>query len=94
MALIEAKLVRSSQFAERSFYPSCGSKLGMREEVLGDRVQVCIGSLDEPGRVQIQDRVWTSSRVSWFDTNDDLPRFLKVFIAGWRGPFPPQDLCV
>ncbi len=66
---------RSSPFAERAFCPSCGSTLGMREEVLGDRVQVCIGSLDEPGRVQIQDHVWTSSRVSWFDTNDRLPRF-------------------
>jgi hypothetical protein len=66
---------RSSPFAERAFCPSCGSTLGMREEVLTDRVQVCIGSLDEPGRAQIQDHVWTRSRVSWFDTNDHLPRF-------------------
>ena len=66
---------RSSPFAERAFCPTCGSTLGMREEALSDRVQVCIGSLDEPGRVQIQDHVWTSSRVSWFDTRDHLPRF-------------------
>jgi hypothetical protein len=53
----------------------------MREEVLADRVQVCIGSLDAPGRVQIDDHVWTSSRVPWFDTLDDLPRFSKSSAA-------------
>ena len=72
---------RSSQFAERAFCPACGSTLGMREEVLGDRVQVCIGSLDAPDRVRIQDHVWTSSRVSWFDTCDDLPRFPRSSTA-------------
>lgn len=66
---------RSSPFAERGFCPDCGSTLGMREEVLGDRVQVSVGSLDEPDRVHVQDHVWTSSRVSWFDTCDSLPRF-------------------
>lgn len=66
---------RSSPFAERGFCPICGSTLGMREEVLADRVQVCAGSLDEPGRAIIQDHVWTSSQVHWFDIRDDLPRF-------------------
>lgn len=66
---------RSSPFAERGFCPDCGSTLGMREEVLGDRVQVSVGSLDEPDRAQIQDHVWTSSRISWFDIRDALPRF-------------------
>lgn len=71
----EPSWYRSSPFAERAFCPTCGSTIGMREEVLGDRVQVCVGSLDEPGRARIQDHVWTRSRVSWFDTRDDLPRF-------------------
>jgi 3-demethoxyubiquinol 3-hydroxylase len=53
----------------------------MREEVLGDRVQISVGSLDEPGRVQIHDHVWTSSRLPWFDTSDDLPRFPKSSTA-------------
>lgn len=66
---------RSSTFAERGFCPICGSTLGMREEVLTDRVQVCAGSLDEPARATIQDHVWTSSQLHWFDIRDDLPRF-------------------
>lgn len=47
----------------------------MHEEILGDRVQVTLGSLDEPGRVKPQDHVWTRSRISWFEVADELPRF-------------------
>ena len=66
---------RSSKYAERGFCAKCGSTLGMREEALKDRVQVCIGSLDSPGEVKIDDHVWTREKVSWFDTRDELPRF-------------------
>lgn len=73
----EPRWYRSSAFAERGFCPSCGSTLGMREEILSERVQVCIGSLDKPEFVQIQDHVWVGSRLPWFDVADDLPRFRR-----------------
>lgn len=66
---------RSSRFAERGFCPRCGSTLTMHEEVLSDRVQVTLGSLDEPGRVRPDDHVWTGARVEWFEIDDELPRF-------------------
>lgn len=66
---------RSSQYAERGFCPTCGSTVGMREEALSDRVQVCVGSLDEPDRVQINDHVWTREKIAWFEIDDALPRF-------------------
>lgn len=66
---------RSSRFAQRAFCPTCGSTLGMREDVLDDRVQVAVGSLDDPARIRIDDHVWTQSRLPWFDTRDELPRF-------------------
>ncbi len=47
----------------------------MHEEVLGDRVQVTLGSLDYPERIPPQDHVWTDSQISWFEVKDDLPRF-------------------
>ena len=47
----------------------------MHEEVLSDRVQVAIGSLDQPDRVNVNDHVWTQDQISWFDVSDDLPRF-------------------
>ncbi|MBU8975485.1 MULTISPECIES: GFA family protein [unclassified Lysobacter] len=66
---------RSSPHAERGFCSVCGSTVGMREDVLADRVQVCVGSLDAPSAVRIDDHVWTKSRLPWFDTTDGLPRF-------------------
>jgi hypothetical protein len=68
---------RSSQYAERGFCAKCGSTLSMHEEVLGDRVQVTLGSLDEPHRAKIDDHVWTEDRIAWFDVKDDLPRYPK-----------------
>jgi hypothetical protein len=68
---------RSSQYAERGFCARCGSTLSMHEEVLGDRVQVTLGSLDEPHRAKIDDHVWTEDRIAWFDVKDDLPRYPK-----------------
>ena len=66
---------RSSKYAERGFCPQCGSTLSMHEDVLGDRVQVTLGSLDDPNGVTPQDHVWTDSQLSWFQVQDDLPRF-------------------
>ena len=74
-------MFRSSANAERGFCARCGSTLGMREAVLADRVQVCIGSLDEPDGVRIDDHVWTRSRIAWFDTRDTLPRFSRSSTA-------------
>jgi len=68
-------LFRSSRFAERGFCSRCGSTLSMHEEVLNDRVQITIGSLDEPERVRIDDHVWTDRQLPWFHIADDLPRF-------------------
>jgi hypothetical protein len=47
----------------------------MHEEVLGDRVQICVGSLDQPERVRIDAHMYTRERIAWFDVADELPRF-------------------
>jgi hypothetical protein len=66
---------RSSEFAERGFCATCGSILSMHEEVLTERVQVTVGSLDEPERVRIDDHVWTQEQIPWFQIRDELSRF-------------------
>ena len=71
----EPSWYRSSPYAARGFCAACGSTVAMREEVLDDRVQICVGSLDEPHRVRIDDHVWTQERVAWFEVKDELPRF-------------------
>ncbi len=72
---------RSSKYAERGFCAKCGSTLSMHEEVLAERVQVTLGSLDHPERVEPDDHVWTRSRIAWFDVADDIPRFEKSSTA-------------
>jgi hypothetical protein len=72
---------RSSAYAERGFCSKCGSTLSMHEEVLGDRVQVTIGSLDEPQRVRPDDHVWTREQLPWFRIEDDRPRFERSSAA-------------
>ncbi len=57
---------RSSQFAERGFCPRCGSTVTMHEEILADRAQIAVGSLDEPERVRPDDHVWTKDQIVWF----------------------------
>lgn len=78
---VEPKRYKSSRYAERGFCPECGSTVSMHEEVLEDRVQVALGSLDDPGMVQPEDHVWTRSRIAWFDVRDDRPRFDKSSTA-------------
>lgn len=72
---------RSSQFAQRGFCSACGSTLSMHEEVLDDRVQIAVGSLDDPARVKMDDHVWTREKIPWFEIDDQLPRFRQSSTA-------------
>lgn len=73
----EPQRYRSSRYAERGFCPECGSTLCMHEEVLENRVQVTLGSLDEPECITPDDHVWTEDQISWFSIEDGLPRFSR-----------------
>lgn len=72
---------RSSANAERGFCPRCGSTLTMHEPVIGDRVQVTLGSLDHPEAVRPDDHVWTSEQLPWLRIEDDRPRFPTISSA-------------
>ncbi|MDX1527885.1 MAG: GFA family protein [Gammaproteobacteria bacterium] len=77
----EPERYQSSEFAQRGFCPCCGSTLSMHEEVLDDRVQITVGSLDEPDRVRMDDHVWTQEQIAWFEVEDELTRFDKSSTA-------------
>ena len=72
---------RSSPHAERGFCPRCGSTLTMHEPVIADRVQVTLGSLDDPAAIRPQDHVWTEQQLPWLRVDDDLPRFPTISSA-------------
>lgn len=88
----EPQRYRSSAFAERGFCSVCGSTISMHEEAIADRVQVTVGSLDEPDRVKIDDHVWVSEQIEWFEIVDALPRFAASSTAvATRAKQPGED---
>ena len=69
----EPAVYRSSAAAERLFCSACGTQLALRDEP--DHLDVTLASLDDPDAVRPSYHIWTASRIGWFDTADDLPRY-------------------
>jgi hypothetical protein len=69
----EPAVYRSSATAERLFCPMCGTQLALRDEP--DYLDVTLASLANPEAVRPSYHIWTTNRISWFDTADDLPRY-------------------
>jgi hypothetical protein len=69
----EPAVYRSSPETERLFCPKCGTQLALRDEP--DYLDVTLASLDTPEAVRPSYHIWTASRIGWFDTADDLPRY-------------------
>jgi hypothetical protein len=65
---------RSSPQAERLFCPACGSQMVFREIAEPGLLDGTLASLDDPMAVHPDHHIWTTSRIGWFDTADDLPR--------------------
>jgi hypothetical protein len=66
---------RSSAKAERLFCRKCGTPLVFREIAEPGSLDVTLASLDDPAAVRPDHHGWTSSRIPWFETADDLPRY-------------------
>ena len=70
----------SSDHWVRYFCPTCGCHLfGRHPAPPADGSDlVCFGflSLDDPEVVRFKVHMWCGSRLSYFDTKDDLPRFI------------------
>jgi hypothetical protein len=82
----EPAVYRSSERAERLFCPKCGTQLALRDEP--DYLDVTLASLDNPGAVRPTYHIWTTSRISWFEIADDLPRYPESTRA--EEPEPPR----
>ena len=51
-----------------------GCQLFFRDASEPDWVNINTASLDHPGEVPPNHHIYTRSRISWFETADDLPR--------------------
>lgn len=65
----------SSEHAERTFCPRCGTALTFRSSRFSDELDVTTCSLDEPECVPPKDQTHTRSQVSWVNLADGLPNF-------------------
>jgi hypothetical protein len=70
----EPAVYRSSPEAERLFCPTCGTQMVFRVIAEPHLLDVTLASLDDPEAVRPDHHIWTTSRIGWFDTRDDLPR--------------------
>lgn len=68
---------RSSPAAERRFCPTCGSPLEWRAADNPDTVEITIASLDRAADLPPAAHIWTESRLPWFDTSDQGPRYRR-----------------
>lgn len=65
----------SSARAQRSFCATCGSYLVFASSEFPNEVSVNTTSFDNPNAFPPRKHIFFESRVNWFDTADQLPRF-------------------
>jgi len=69
-----AKIYRSSSHAQREFCAACGTQLVFRDDK-GETADINSVTLDDPTLAPPRYHIWRMSRVAWFETADNLPRF-------------------
>jgi hypothetical protein len=63
----------SSDRAERTFCPRCGTSLTYESREFPDEVDITTASLDDPEAVPPQDHIYTATRLRWVRVADGLP---------------------
>jgi hypothetical protein len=66
---------KSSARARRSFCANCGSYMVFTTEECPAEVSVNTASLDDPNSCPPRMHIFTESRIPWFSTYDELPRY-------------------
>lgn len=75
----EPRWRRSSAKAERAFCAACGSALAYRHEAFAGRVDLTLGTLDDPAALAPERHIFDRSRLPWVRLSDGLPRH-----PGWN----------
>ncbi len=66
----------SSEHGQREFCGHCGTQIAFRNTETATTVDINVGSFDAPGSFKPQYHIWTQSRIPWFETDDELPRYV------------------
>ncbi len=68
-------IYRSSPHGHREFCEICGTQIAYRVTVGANTLDINVGCLDTPEAYAPKCHTWIKSRITWFETADDLPRF-------------------
>lgn len=71
----------SSPGLTRTFCGRCGTSLTLTDERIAE-IYVAIAAFDDPEAVTPDIHIWRSHRLSWVETADDLPRYLRFKFQG------------
>ncbi|MGZ8345810.1 MAG: GFA family protein, partial [Allosphingosinicella sp.] len=87
----KVKIFASSRFGRRLFCGECGTPLLVEVDHQPERVDFSVATLDDPDRVRPGFHIFRASRISWFETADDLPRHdrFRPDTRGLEGTEPP-----
>ena len=87
------KTIRTSSFGERTFCGECGTALYVRVDHQPETVDFSLVTLDDPEVIKPEFHIFWSSKVGWFDPNDDLPRHerFRPDTVGLSGTEPPDN---
>ncbi len=84
---------KSSEIARRGFCRECGTPLTFEYLDEQEKMDLTVGSLDEPGRMRPAEHFGLESIVEPFFTDDGLPRERteddEEFVARWRAAHGP-----
>jgi hypothetical protein len=65
----------SSAEGRREFCARCGTQIAFRDTRTPDRIDINVGSLDDPAVIEPTYHIWIGSRIPWLEIADDLPRY-------------------
>jgi hypothetical protein len=88
----KAGIYASSACATRSFCTTCGSYLVFASSELPNEVSINTASFDEPDAFPPRKHIFAESRIKWFHTADQLPRFQGYDDAAKLGRSVEEDI--
>ncbi|MBW2275588.1 MAG: GFA family protein [Deltaproteobacteria bacterium] len=65
----------SSDAGRRDFCAGCGTQIAFRDTGTPERIDVNLGSLDDPAAIEPMYHIWLGSRIPWLEIADHLPRY-------------------
>lgn len=87
------RAVQSSSFGQRFFCGLCGTPLYVTVDHQPDTLDFSAVTLDNPEAVPPEYHIFWSSKIGWFNLDDDLPRHqrFRPGTRGLAGTEPPND---